>query len=339
MERNDYYVYLHLDPNTGIPFNCGKGNGRRFKRTIGRSDLWWDIVNKVGFDPIIIEENLSEKKALELETYWCKRIGRRNNNTGPLINTRDGDYKQELGREDKFNILLDKGFKYCPISGKIFGIKGQEITAKTDSGYITVRFRHNNKGYGLRGNLFAWYYVHGYCDTDKVDHKNNIRTDNRICNLRNTSSAVNSQNRVGVNGYFFMHDSSKYRVLITLFGKKYHIGDFILEGEAKNKYNEVITLIYKDTELVDNYDEIIKSCFVKKVNKNYWFNKKNNTWDSYINVKGKKIHIGFFKTEEEAIKSLNHIKQVICDQDITNEQLQNYCSVIYPRTRKVRVRV
>ena len=43
----------------------------------------------------------------------------------------------------------------------------------------------------------AWFYVHGKWPDQEIDHKNTIKTDNRIDNLRDCSRSVNCLNQIG----------------------------------------------------------------------------------------------------------------------------------------------
>ena len=60
----------------------------------------------------------------------------------------------------------------------------------------------NNHGYYhifVAGKLYkranlAWLYTHGYLPENIIDHKNKIRTDDRICNLRHVSRQCNNRN-------------------------------------------------------------------------------------------------------------------------------------------------
>ncbi len=85
-----YYIYLHIKLTNGEPFYVGKGCERRYKRSNSRSNWWNNIVNKYGFDVIMLEEGLSEIEAFDKERYWINRIGRRDLGKGPLINHTDG---------------------------------------------------------------------------------------------------------------------------------------------------------------------------------------------------------------------------------------------------------
>lgn len=87
--NNIYYVYLHVKETTGEPFYVGKGNNFR-AYTKNRTNYWKSIYKKYGRDVILLEDNLTETEAFELEKYWITRIGRKDINTGPLINFTDG---------------------------------------------------------------------------------------------------------------------------------------------------------------------------------------------------------------------------------------------------------
>lgn len=85
-----FYVYLHIKADTGQPFYVGKGKGNRANSIHHRNNFWKNIVNKHGFDVIMLEENLTETKAFEQEAYWISRIGRNDLGLGPLVNFTDG---------------------------------------------------------------------------------------------------------------------------------------------------------------------------------------------------------------------------------------------------------
>lgn len=88
--ENKFYIYLHIKLTDGSPFYVGKGSGKRLYDKARRSILWNNIVNKYGYDVILLEEELTEEDALKLEVYWINRIGRRDLCKGPLVNHTDG---------------------------------------------------------------------------------------------------------------------------------------------------------------------------------------------------------------------------------------------------------
>jgi len=103
-----------------------------------------------------------------------------------------------------------------------------------------------SKGYwmiGLNGKHYnrsrlAWLYTYGYFPEHFIDHRNRIRTDDRIanlrevtqqCNLRNAGVYANSKTRVtGVNPE--SQNPDIFKAVIEVNGKAYYIGqskDFV----------------------------------------------------------------------------------------------------------------
>jgi hypothetical protein len=83
MEDNRFYIYCHRRLTDGKCFYIGKGCGFRYIQKTNRNHHWNNIVNKYGFESVILINNISEKKAFELESYFIKTIGLKN-----LSNTR-----------------------------------------------------------------------------------------------------------------------------------------------------------------------------------------------------------------------------------------------------------
>ena len=90
MEKNNYYVYLHIKEDTGEPFYVGKGKDKRYNVKSGRSKYWKNIVDKHRFDIIFLEIDLTNEEAIKKEIYWIDRIGRKDWGNGTLVNFTDG---------------------------------------------------------------------------------------------------------------------------------------------------------------------------------------------------------------------------------------------------------
>lgn len=103
--KNDYYVYLHVRLDNGQPFYIGKGRKKRLTASKGRSEQWQEIANKYGFDSIILEDNLKQLEAYNLERYWVNRIGRKDLCKGTLVNLTNGG---NGGNEDISEITRKK---------------------------------------------------------------------------------------------------------------------------------------------------------------------------------------------------------------------------------------
>ncbi len=87
----EYYVYCHKNPETLEIFYIGKGIKKRAYKKDGRGKYWINYVNKYGL-PIIefLYENLNEDDAIKIEKELILKIGRKDLNKGPLVNTTDG---------------------------------------------------------------------------------------------------------------------------------------------------------------------------------------------------------------------------------------------------------
>jgi hypothetical protein len=83
---NDYYVYAHYVSGSIDPFYIGKGKCKRAWSKTGHNQYWNRIVNKHNYEVKLLHENLSEVDAHEIETGLIEKYGRRNINTGCLVN-------------------------------------------------------------------------------------------------------------------------------------------------------------------------------------------------------------------------------------------------------------
>ena len=80
-----YYVYAYLNRQTGKPYYIGKGQGDRINSPHLNLNLPPDPKNR-----IIIENNLSEQDAWNLEVELIKHYGRKDLGTGSLLNKTEG---------------------------------------------------------------------------------------------------------------------------------------------------------------------------------------------------------------------------------------------------------
>ena len=131
--------------------------------------------------------------------------------------------------------------EYQPETGLFFWKKkrngisvGQLAGGKDRDGYIRIRI--DNVKYAA--HRLAWMYIHNDFPKNFIDHINGIKSDNRICNIRDVTRSENMQN------------------LFKPQGRNIYIG------------------VYK--------------------------NQNANTWYSKIEINGKQIRLGTFKTPEEA---------------------------------------
>ncbi len=88
--KEEFYVYLHKKADNGEPFYVGKGKGLRAYSAKHRSNWWTNVTTKHGCDVVIIDNNLSEGDAFELEVFLISELGRADLGLGPLVNMTNG---------------------------------------------------------------------------------------------------------------------------------------------------------------------------------------------------------------------------------------------------------
>lgn len=102
-----------------------------------------------------------------------------------------------------------------------------------------LRFEFRGKSYAVHVVAFAIY--HGRWPTHQIDHKNRIKVDNRISNLREATNAENSRNRqrpVGASGLRGVSwHKGKFIARIMVNGDAIHLGGFTNATEAANAYD------------------------------------------------------------------------------------------------------
>ena len=89
-----YYVYLWKNPLNLVPFYVGKGTRFRYESMRYRNKQVLSHVNRLKSNstPHVVQliEVTDNKEALELERFLIGLIGRKDLNSGPLLNHTDG---------------------------------------------------------------------------------------------------------------------------------------------------------------------------------------------------------------------------------------------------------
>lgn len=103
--------------------------------------------------------------------------------------------------------------------------------------YIVIRIG----GKGYKAHRLAWLYVYGYFPRI-IDHINGDSKDNRISNLRDTTSCVNNQNHIrktrecGLPQGVSTTHNGRYRARITVEKNVIQLGTFTTPSEAGDVY-------------------------------------------------------------------------------------------------------
>lgn len=120
-------------------------------------------------------------------------------------------------------------------------IKAGTVAGTLDpNGYIIIYV--NGKNY--RAHRLAWLYLHGNEPKQFIDHINGIKSDNRICNLREATKSQNGMNTgpkknntSGFKGVSLCKQTGKWQSIITLDGKATRLGRFSKKEDAVKAYN------------------------------------------------------------------------------------------------------
>ena len=122
-------------------------------------------------------------------------------------------------------------------------------------GYLFVKLSKNgsDKSYKVHQLVAMAFLNHKPCGLKKVvDHKNNIKTDNRLDNIQVISNRKNcSKDRVGSSKYTgvcFCKQTGKWKSQINNKGKHFNLGRFDSEIEAYEVYSLELDRINKNPE-------------------------------------------------------------------------------------------
>jgi hypothetical protein len=134
-------------------------------------------------------------------------------------------------RSGIFTWKVGRGYQGCSVArvGDIAGCKHKTI------GYVFLTLDY----VCYRAHRIAWLYVYGCFPNGCLDHKNGIRNDNRIDNLRAATSSQNCANSKArsnkLKGAYKMRNG-RWRARIREAGKLLHLGTFESELEAGQAY-------------------------------------------------------------------------------------------------------
>jgi len=115
------------------------------------------------------------------------------------------------------------------------------------AGHLNIRgyLRITLNGKSRTLHRLAWLYTYGYMPINYIDHINGVKTDNRICNLREATNSENCQNikkcqsnnkSTGLLGVCFRKRENKFQSYICINGKNRSLGYFNTAIEAHNVY-------------------------------------------------------------------------------------------------------
>lgn len=135
------------------------------------------------------------------------------------------DYNEETGE------LI---WKWHPYPKRMAALVGNPIKGLSRNGYKRVHISGDTHYL----HRMIWFWNHGEWPSKSLDHINNDKTDNRLCNLREATSTQNARNKKMNRPKGVHKHRDKYRSRIQVNGRKVHLGCFDTPEEAHNAYCE-----------------------------------------------------------------------------------------------------
>ena len=137
-----------------------------------------------------------------------------------------------LSYDPETGIFMWRSFRGCQKPDRYAG-------TLRSNGYLQI-----NIDYKLYfAHRLAWLYIHGKWPADEIDHINMIRNDNRICNLREATSAENKRNKrklctntSGFKGVGLEKSNNKWSAKIMIDGNLMNLGQFYDIADAAAAY-------------------------------------------------------------------------------------------------------
>lgn len=117
---------------------------------------------------------------------------------------------------------------------------GAVAGAMDDAGYVVIRYH----GKSYKAHRLAWLYVHGVWPEGVIDHRNRVKSDNRIDNRRDVDAVVNANNveranagsRSGLRGVSWFSQYGTWRANVQVAGHRRFLGDFDCKHAARAAY-------------------------------------------------------------------------------------------------------
>lgn len=131
--------------------------------------------------------------------------------------------------------------KTSQTSNKKPGDSAGHVHGKTGYESITINGKFN------ASHRLAWLYMTGSYPADSIDHINQVRSDNRWCNLRDVDTSENLKNRAlridnksSISGVRLDKQSGKWEVRIGCNNKRHYFGRYGTKEKAIEIRNDAM---------------------------------------------------------------------------------------------------
>jgi hypothetical protein len=141
-------------------------------------------------------------------------------------------------------------FEYDQETGLFTKKKTGKQSGRDHEGYIRIRFNVKGKEVKLYAHRIAYYFIHGFLPNE-VDHINQVKSDNRISNLRSVSRSDNVinttlriSNKSGIKGVSWCRGRNKWIAQIQKDKKRHFLGYFNDINDAEASYIEAAKVLH-----------------------------------------------------------------------------------------------
>ena len=161
------------------------------------------------------------------------------------------EYNKETG------LFIWKNREGNTVYVKIWNTKnaGKEIATISAQGYKYTSLKYMEIAPKILLHRLAWFIVHNEVPPNLIDHINQVRTDNRIENLRvcnhlenNRNQKMRNTNTSGITGVTWSKANGKWVAACWLNGKRKYLGYYADINEAKN--------VVESFRLLNGYSEL-----------------------------------------------------------------------------------
>lgn len=174
------------------------------------------------------------------------------------------------------------------------------------AGYYYVRLCEKGiiKNKTIHSLVAEAFLGHNPCGYDLViNHINFNKTDNRAENLEIVTQRDNANKKHVLStskftGVSWSKKENKWKSTILVKRREIHLGFFVNEIDAKNKYEKTLSDVKNGTYVIPE----VKTTKSKHKGVCYCYTHKK--WTARRTIKGKRTSFGYFLTEQEAIDAL-----------------------------------
>ena len=118
-------------------------------------------------------------------------------------------------------------------------VPGMEAGSVHSEGYVLVKYKRKS----YKAHRLAWLIHTGEWPKGQIDHRNGVRSDNSIANLRQCDNGENQQNRklasnnsTGFTGVMFKKREGKFFSRIRVGGRRLELGTYETAEAAHEAY-------------------------------------------------------------------------------------------------------